>query len=134
MRTLNMLNKKTGTNRSKTNIESVKKLQVEFSKSAELHNLLFVVGASTNTLSDCVSLSNSPKTNTYPMVVRYNDNCLKTVFKIANVFNFRFSGNFSNTVVPRSEIIFFVQVSIILLMISLYFAMLFLISERCEEK
>ena len=40
----------------------------------------------------------------------------------------------SNTVVPRSEIIFFVQVSIIVLMISLCFAMLFLISESCEEK
>ena len=40
----------------------------------------------------------------------------------------------SNTIVPRSEIIFFVQVSIIVLMISLCFAMLFLISESCEEK
>ena len=40
----------------------------------------------------------------------------------------------SNTIVPRSEVIFFVQVGIIVLMISLCFAMLFLISESCEEK
>ena len=40
----------------------------------------------------------------------------------------------SNTVVPRSEVIFFVQVGIIVLMISPCFAMLFLISESSEEK
>ena len=40
----------------------------------------------------------------------------------------------SNTVVPRSEVIFFIQVGIIVLMRSLCFAMLFLISESCEEK
>ena len=39
----------------------------------------------------------------------------------------------SNTVVPRSEVIFFVQVGIIVL-ISPCFAMLFLISESSEEK
>ena len=40
----------------------------------------------------------------------------------------------SNSAVPRSEVIFFVQVSIIVLMIILCFSMLFLLSESCEEK
>ena len=40
----------------------------------------------------------------------------------------------SNTVVPRSEITFFVQVSTLVLMTYLCLAMLFLISEGCEEK
>ena len=40
----------------------------------------------------------------------------------------------SNSTVPRSEVIFFVQVSIIVLMIILCFSMLFLLSESCEEK
>ena len=41
---------------------------------------------------------------------------------------------YSNSSVPRSEVIFFVQVSIIVLMIILCFTMLFLLSESCEEK
>ena len=40
----------------------------------------------------------------------------------------------SNSTVPRSEVILFVQVSIIVLMIILCFSMLFLLSESCEEK
>ena len=40
----------------------------------------------------------------------------------------------SNSTVPRSEVIFFVQVSIIVLMIIICFSMLFLLSESCEEK
>ena len=40
----------------------------------------------------------------------------------------------SNSTVPKSEVIFFVQVSIIFLMIVLCFSMLFLLSESCEEK
>ena len=40
----------------------------------------------------------------------------------------------SNSTVPMSEVIFFVQVSIIVLMIILCFSMLFLLSESCEEK
>ena len=40
----------------------------------------------------------------------------------------------SNSTVPRSEVIFFVQVSIIVFMIVLCFSMLFLLSESCEEK
>ena len=40
----------------------------------------------------------------------------------------------SNSTVPSSEVIFFVQVSIIVLMIILCFSMLFLLSESCEEK
>ena len=40
----------------------------------------------------------------------------------------------SNSTVPRSEVIFFVQVSIIVLMIILCFSMLFLLLESCEEK
>ena len=40
----------------------------------------------------------------------------------------------SNSTVPRSEVIFFVHVSIIVLMIILCFSMLFLLSESCEEK
>ena len=40
----------------------------------------------------------------------------------------------SNSTVPRSEVIFFVQFSIIVLMIILCFSMLFLLSESCEEK
>ena len=50
MHTLNKLNtakRKTLKNPSKTNIESVEKLQVEFSISAELDRMLFVAGAST---------------------------------------------------------------------------------------
>ena len=51
MHTLNKLNtakRKTVKNPSKTNIDSVEKLQVEFSNSAELDRKLFVAGASTN--------------------------------------------------------------------------------------
>ena len=40
----------------------------------------------------------------------------------------------SNSSVPLSEVIFFVQVSIIVLKIILGFTMLFLFSESCEEK
>ena len=40
----------------------------------------------------------------------------------------------SNSSVPRSEVVFFVQVSIIDLMISLCFTMLFILSENFEEK
>ena len=40
----------------------------------------------------------------------------------------------SNSTVPRSEEFFFVQVSIIVLLIILCFSMLFLLSESCEEK
>ena len=40
----------------------------------------------------------------------------------------------SNSTVPRSEVIFFVQVSTIVLMIILCFSMLFLLSESCEKK
>ena len=40
----------------------------------------------------------------------------------------------SNSTVPRSVVIFFVQVSIIVLMLILCFSMLFLLSESCEEK
>ena len=40
----------------------------------------------------------------------------------------------SNSSVPRSEVLFFVQVSIIVLMIILCFTMLFILSESCEEK
>ena len=40
----------------------------------------------------------------------------------------------SNSSVPRSELIFLVQVSIIVLMIIPCFTMLFLLSESCEEK
>ena len=40
----------------------------------------------------------------------------------------------SISTVPRSEAIFFVQVSIIVLMIILCFSKLFLLSESCEEK
>ena len=40
----------------------------------------------------------------------------------------------SNSTVPRSEVIFFVEVSILVLMIILCFSMLFLLSESCEEK
>ena len=40
----------------------------------------------------------------------------------------------SNTTVPRSEVIIFFQVSIIVLMIILCFSMLILLSESCEEK
>ena len=40
----------------------------------------------------------------------------------------------SNYTVPRSEVVFFVQVSIVVLMIFLCFSMLFLLSESCEEK
>ena len=40
----------------------------------------------------------------------------------------------SNSTVPRSEEIFCVQVSIIVLMIILCFSMLFQLSENCEEK
>ena len=39
-----------------------------------------------------------------------------------------------NSSVPRSEVIFFVQVSIIVLMIILCFTIPFLLSESCEEK
>ena len=40
----------------------------------------------------------------------------------------------SNSTVPRSEVKFFVPVSIIVLVIILSFSMLFLLSESCEEK
>ena len=40
----------------------------------------------------------------------------------------------SNSTVPRSEVIFFVQVSFIVSMIILCFSMLFLLSENFEEK
>ena len=40
----------------------------------------------------------------------------------------------SNSTVPRSEVIFFVQVSIIVLMMILCFSKFFLLSESCEEK
>ena len=40
----------------------------------------------------------------------------------------------SNSTMPRSEVKFFVQVSISALMIILCFSMLFLLSESCEEK
>ena len=40
----------------------------------------------------------------------------------------------SNSTVPRSEGTFFVQVSIIVLMIILCFSMLILLSKSCEEK
>ena len=40
----------------------------------------------------------------------------------------------SISTVPRSEVLFFVQVSIIVLMIILCFSMYFLLSESCEEK
>ena len=41
---------------------------------------------------------------------------------------------YSNSTVPRSDVIFFVRVSIIVLMIILCFSMLFLLSDSCEEK
>ena len=41
---------------------------------------------------------------------------------------------FSNSTVPRSEVIFFDKVSINVLMIILCFSMLFLLSENLEEK
>ena len=40
----------------------------------------------------------------------------------------------SNSTMPKSEVFFFTQVSIIVLMIILCFSMLFLLSESCEEK
>ena len=40
----------------------------------------------------------------------------------------------SNSTVPRSEVIFFVQISIIVLMIILCLSMIFLLSESFEEK
>ena len=40
----------------------------------------------------------------------------------------------SNSTVPRSEVIFFVQVSSIVLMVIRCFSMLSLLSESCEEK
>ena len=40
----------------------------------------------------------------------------------------------SSSTVPRSKVIFFVQISIIVTMINLCFSMLFLLSESCEEK
>ena len=67
MHTLNKLNtakRKTVKSLSKTNIESVEKFQVEFSTSAELDGMLFVAGASMNTLHDCSSLLKSLKSNT----------------------------------------------------------------------
>ena len=100
MHTLNKLKtakRKTVKNPSKTNIESVEKLQVGFSNSAEMDRMLFVAGASTNTLPDCFSLLNSLKTNTYPMVMSYDDDCLKTVPQISNDFNTYFSSNFNHT-------------------------------------
>ena len=62
--------------------------------------MLFVAGVSTNTLSDCFSLFNSLKTSTFPMVMSYNDDCLKTVPQIANAFNVCFSSNFNHTEIP----------------------------------
>ena len=67
MHTLNKLNtakRKTVKKPSKTNIESVEKHQVEFSNSAELDRMLFVAGASTNTLPDCFNLSASRQIHT----------------------------------------------------------------------
>ena len=40
----------------------------------------------------------------------------------------------SNSTVARSEVVFFVEVSIVVLMIIVCFSMLFLLSESCEEK
>ena len=60
--------------------------------------MLFVAGASTNTLPDCFSLLNSLQTNTYPMVMSYDD--LKTVPHIANAFNLYFSSSFNHTEIP----------------------------------
>ena len=62
--------------------------------------MLFVAGASTNNLPDCFSPLNNLKTNTYPMVMSYNDDCLKTVPQIANAFNIYFSCNFNLTESP----------------------------------
>ena len=62
--------------------------------------MLFVAGASTSTLPDCFNLLNSLETNTYPMVMSYNDDCLKTVPQIANAFNIYFSSNFNHTEIP----------------------------------
>ena len=93
MHTLNKLNtakRKIVKNPSKTNIRSVQKLKVEFSNLAELDLILFVAGASTITLPDSFSLLNIRKTNTYPMVTSYNDDCLKTVPQIATAFNIYF--------------------------------------------
>ena len=100
MHTLNKLNtakRKTVKNPSKANIQSVEKLQVEFSNSVELDRMLFVARASTNTLPDCFSLLNSLKTNTYPMVMSYNDDCLKPVPQITNAFENYFSRSFNHT-------------------------------------
>ena len=83
-----------------TNLESVEILRVEFSNSADLDRMLFVAAASTNTMPDCFSLLNSLKTITYPMVMSYNDDCLKTVPQIANAFNNYFSSNFNHTEIP----------------------------------
>ena len=103
MLTLNKLHtakRETIKNPSKINIESVEKLQVEFSNSAELDRMLFVAGASTNTLPDCFNLLNTLKTNTYPMVMSNNDDCLKTKPQIANALNIYFCSNFNHTEIP----------------------------------
>ena len=70
---------------------------MNFSRSGELDRKLLVAGASTNTLPDCFRLLNSLKTNTYPLVMSYNDNCVKTVPQIANAFIIYFSSNFNHT-------------------------------------
>ena len=66
----------------------------------ELDRMLFVSGASTNTLPDCFSPLNSLKTNTNPMVMSYNHSCLKNVPQKANAFKIYFSSNFNHTEIP----------------------------------
>ena len=98
MHALNKLNaakRKIVKNPSKNNFKSVEKLQLEFSDSAELDRISFINGASTNTLAECCTLLNSLKTNMYPLVMRHEDNRLKTGSEIANAFNIHFSSNFN---------------------------------------
>ena len=71
-----------------------------YSDSAEMDRKLFVAAASQNTLHDCFSLLNSLKTNTYPMMMSCNDDCLKTAPQIANAFTIYFSNNFNHTEIP----------------------------------
>ena len=89
-----------------------------------------------------VSVSDSPGQFFLPKALKLASSSVSFYKKLTGISNLVFDVNnkerppwcfCSNSTMPSSEVIIFVQVSIIVLMIILCFSMLFLLSESCEE-